>query len=108
MVPRPLDKLVAILLNTDEGLSEEQYQGLLDVLDYYSEYLLLGKTQDNIDRADGRVFVPEPKTQTYDIYYRMQCQVKAKSREEAMNKYYNDETTNHEFHEFLSIEEVDD
>jgi len=48
----------------------------------------------------------EEELKFYKIYYRMECSMEAYSEEEAMEKYADGEAEDHEYVEFISIEEA--
>ena len=48
----------------------------------------------------------EEELKFYKVYYRMECIVEAYSEEEAMEKYADGEAEEHEYVEFMSIEEA--
>ena len=54
----PLDAFVIALLDDDEGINEEAYEKLMDMLSKQGEADLLWFLDNNVEAADGRFFLP--------------------------------------------------
>ena len=54
----PLAAFVLALLNDDEGINEDAFEKLMDMLDKQGEADLLWFLDNNVDAVDGRFFLP--------------------------------------------------